>query len=60
MNSMKVTGLVQVKALLQRVGRLHAMRRIGEDDHDYISKRLKEVEARIVSMRETDEFGKEV
>lgn len=36
------------------------MGRLFPSDVDYIVTRLDEVEARMVSMQETDEFGKEV
>lgn len=35
------------------------MDRIGQADFEYIDTRLNEVEARIVSMQEFDEYGKE-
>jgi len=60
MRSMKEAGLKEAQALRRRVGRLRAMERIGEDDHEYIDTRLKAIEARIVQMRETDEYGQEV
>jgi tetrahydromethanopterin S-methyltransferase subunit G len=36
------------------------MGRVLRPDFEFIDKRLDEVEARIVAMPETDEFGKEV
>jgi hypothetical protein len=36
------------------------MDRIQRPDFEFIDRRLDEVEARIVSMTETDEYGKEV
>jgi tetrahydromethanopterin S-methyltransferase subunit G len=35
------------------------MARIGKADFEYIDRRLDEIEARIVSMQEFDEYGKE-
>jgi hypothetical protein len=35
------------------------MARIGQADFEYIDTRLNEVEARIVSMQEFNEYGKE-
>lgn len=50
--AMKTRGLDDVQALLRRVTRLAALRRIGEADYEYIASRLKEIEARIIEMRE--------
>jgi hypothetical protein len=49
---MKTTGLEAVRNLLRRNARLYALRRISTHDFRYIEQRLKEVEARIISMRE--------
>jgi hypothetical protein len=50
---MKTAGLLAVQGLLARATRLYALRRIGEDDFRYVEQRLKEVEARIIAMRES-------
>lgn len=60
MRSMKSQGLVCVRELLARVRKLHAMDRIQRRDKEFIERRLQEIQARIIGMRETDEFGKEV
>lgn len=49
---MKTAGLTAAQGLLARATRLYALRRIGEDDFRYLEQRLKEIEARIISMRE--------
>lgn len=60
MRPMKDVGLREAQQLRKRTRRLWSLGRIGRPDFEYIDKRLDEVEARIVSMSETDEFGKEV
>lgn len=60
MLSMKDAGLREARQLRKRVRRLWSLGRIQRPDFEYIDKRLDEVEARVVSMSETDEFGKEV
>lgn len=60
MGPMKDAGLRDVRAARRRVGRLRAMGRVLPADEVYITKRLDEVEARIVAMYEEDEEGKEV
>lgn len=50
--AMKTRGLMDVQSLLRRVTRLSALRRIGEEDHEYIASRLKQIEARIIEMTE--------
>lgn len=60
MKTMKERGILEVGAALARIRRLHALGRVDKVDLDYVSKRLLEVEARIVAMRETDETGEEV
>jgi hypothetical protein len=57
---MKDVGLKEVRSIRSRVRKLWGMDRIGRPDFEFIDKRMDEVEARIVSMVETDEFGKEV
>jgi hypothetical protein len=59
MRPLKDAGLAEVQALRRRTRRQHAMNRIGRADFEYIDSRLDEVEARIVSMQEFDEYGKE-
>lgn len=49
---MKTAGLTAVQGIIARATRLYALRRIGEDDFRYIEERLKQVEARIIEMRE--------
>lgn len=57
MKSMKTNGLSEVQAARKRAQRLAAIGRISEENAEYIVSRLKEVEARIVEMRE--ETGEE-
>lgn len=57
---MKDAGLKEVAAARSRVRKLWGMGRVERPDFEYIDERLDEVEARIVSMTETDEYGKEV
>lgn len=59
MRPLKDAGLAEVQALRRRARRQHAMERIGQADFEYIDVRLNEVESRIVSMQEFDEYGKE-
>lgn len=59
MRPLKDVGLQEVQQLRRRARRARAMDRIGKADFDFIDDRLDEVEARIVSMRETDEYGRE-
>jgi len=49
---MKTAGLLAVQGLLARATRLYALRRIGEEDFRYLEQRLKEMETRIIEMRE--------
>lgn len=59
MRPLKDAGLAEVQALRRRTRRQLAMGRIGKADFEYIDTRLDEVEAKIVSMQEFDEYGKE-
>lgn len=59
MRSLKDAGVHEVVTLRRRVRRLLAMERIFPEDVAYITKRLDEIESRIVSMREFNEHGKE-
>lgn len=59
MRSLKSAGIRDVVALRRRARRLVALGRVMPDDAAYIVVRLDEIEARIVSMREVDEYGKE-
>lgn len=59
MRSLKTAGLREVRALRQRTRRLVAMERVYPEDAEYINRRCEEIEARIVSMQETNEYGKE-
>jgi len=60
MRPMKDVGLKEVQSARSRSRKLWGMGRIARPDFEFIDKRLDEVEARIVSMVETDEYGKEV
>ena len=60
MRALKRVGLTEVGRLRRRTRRLLAMGRVMPADAEYIVERLDEIEARIVSMHEEDEFGKEV
>lgn len=59
MRSLKAAGVEQCDRLRRRTRRALAMGRIHPEDAEYITTRLDEIEARIVSMWETDEYGKE-
>lgn len=59
MRSLKDVGLAEVATLKRRTRRLLALERVGPADAAYITKRLDEIEARIVSMREINEYGEE-
>lgn len=60
MRPMKDAGLKEVQQARSRCRKLWGMGRIMRPDFEFIDQRLDEVEAKIVSMTETDEFGKEV
>lgn len=60
MRPMKDAGVIEVQALRRRARRLYAMERIDKPDYEYIDKRCDQIEAKIVSMSERDEYGKEV
>lgn len=60
MRSMKDAGLFEVRAARGRVRRLFSMGRVHRPDFEYIDQMLDQVEARIVSMQEIDEYGDEV
>jgi hypothetical protein len=60
MRALKDVGLAEVSALRRRVRRLLALERVFPADAEYIVTRLDEIEARIVSMTETNEHGKEL
>lgn len=59
MRTIKTRGIEELRALRRRVRRSLAMERISRDDFLYIDARLDEVEARMITMRELDEDGKE-
>jgi hypothetical protein len=59
MRPLKDAGLQEVQQLRRRVRRQHAMERIYKADAEFIDTRLDEIEARIVSMQELNEYGKE-
>lgn len=59
MRPLKDAGVAEVSALRRRVRRLLALDRVFPADAAYIVQRLDEIEARIVSMTETDEWGRE-
>jgi hypothetical protein len=60
MRTMKERGLEELRSLRRRLRRLYGLGRIARPDYMYIDARLDEVEARIVQMRETNEYGREV
>jgi hypothetical protein len=55
--SLKTAGLRELDALRKRAARQLAMGRADRDDIEYITTRLDEVEARIISMREEGDDG---
>jgi len=57
---MKEAGVREVRSLRARVRRLWSLDRVSRPDFEYIDQRLDEVEARIVSMSERNEYGREV
>jgi hypothetical protein len=59
MRSLKSVGLGEVASLRKRTRRLLAMGRVFPADASYITTRLDEIEAKIVSMQEINEYGKE-
>lgn len=59
MRPLKDLGLEQVRSLKRRTRRLLALERILPADADFITTRLDEVEARIVTMYEFNEYGEE-
>jgi len=59
MRSMKDAGLRDVRSVRRRARRLLALERVLPEDVEYITARLDEVEARIISMQEFNEYGKE-
>lgn len=56
---LKDVGIREVATLRRRTRRLLALGRVLPADADYIVVRLDEIEARIVQMHETNEFGEE-
>lgn len=60
MRSLKDVGMAEVAALRRRARRQLALGRALPEDVRYIVERLDQIEARIVSMQEFDEYGKEV
>lgn len=60
MRALKDVGVAEVSALRRRVRRLLALERVFPADAEYIVDRLDQIEARIVQMTETDEYGKEL
>lgn len=59
MRSLKDAGRAEVESLRRRTRRLLAMGRVLPADAAYIVRRLDEVDARIVSMQEFNEYGEE-
>lgn len=49
---LKTTGLDELNSLQRRFTRLLGLGRITKDDFDYCEERLREVEERIITMRE--------
>lgn len=60
MRPMKDAGLKEVRAARARARKLWGMDRLSRPDAEFIDRHLDAVESRIVSMVETDEYGKEV
>lgn len=60
MRPLKTSGLEELRRLRSRTRRQLALGRILKDDWEFIDVRLDEIEARIISMKETDEDGEEV
>jgi hypothetical protein len=59
MRPLKDAGMAEVESLRRRTRRLLGLGRVLPGDADFIVLRLNEIEARIVSMHETNEYGKE-
>lgn len=59
MRPLKDAGVAEVAALRRRTRRLLALERVYPADAEYITTRLDEIESRIVSMHEVNEYGKE-
>jgi hypothetical protein len=59
MRSLKDAGMAEVAALRRRTRRLLAMERVFPVDAEFIIDHLDQIEARIVSMQEFNEYGKE-
>lgn len=59
MRTLKSAGVEEAARLRRRTRRALAMGRIHPEDASYITTRLDEIEARIVSMYEQNEYGKE-
>jgi len=57
--TLKTRGADEVRTLASRTRRQYQLGRISKPDHDFLIERLDEVEARIISMRETNEHGEE-
>lgn len=60
MRPVKEVGLQEVRSLRRRVLRANAMDRVSDPDAQFIDEHLDAVEARIIEMHETDEYGREV
>ena len=50
--SLKTRGLEEVRRLHNRLTRLYGLGRVSERDFLYLDQRCKEIEARIIEMRE--------
>jgi tetrahydromethanopterin S-methyltransferase subunit G len=59
MRTIKTRGLAELSSLRKRVRRQYAARKISKADFMYIDQRLDEIEARVITMSELNEFGKE-
>lgn len=57
--SLKVRGMEELDSMRRRVRRQHALGRISRPDADWLVRRINQIESRIVSMRETNEYGEE-
>lgn len=60
MRPLKDVGAVEVARLRRRVRRLLALERVSPADAEYLVQRCDEMEARITTMQEFNETGKEV
>lgn len=57
--SLKVRGVEEIDSIRRRARRQHSLGRISKPDADWLVRQLNKIESRIVSMRETNEYGEE-